>query len=152
MLGVALTLRREDSPTVLPFYALTMTEKNWYEGKTQGSVFIAPRGDHSLWLGTMQLESYDKNIGLSHPAVQRMLQECQTIYPPLKNINQDDLRVTVGIRPMRRGGPRLERDSHYPFLIHNYGHGHFGVNASWGCASTVLRILETKSPQFSSKY
>ena len=99
----------------------------------------------------MELESYDKNIGLTHPAVQRMLQECQAVYPPLKNINQEDLRVTVGVRPVRRGGPRVERDTRYPFLIHNYGHGSFGVNVSWGCASSVLRIMETKSSKFLSK-
>ena len=71
-----------------------------------------------------------------------MLQECQAVYPPLRSVDQKNLRLTVGIRPMRKGGPRVEQDPRYPFLIHNYGHGSYGVTLSWGCADEVFRIVD----------
>ncbi|KAH8926289.1 FAD dependent oxidoreductase [Atractiella rhizophila] len=65
----------------------------------------------------------------------------------------DDLDVIeagCGLRPSRHGGVRIEEDSNglkapdgvSVRLIHAYGHGGFGYQASWGTANEVLRILE----------
>jgi len=52
------------------------------------------------------------------------------------------LRFVAGIRPYRRGGIRIERESlGGKTLIHNYGHGGAGVTLSWGSAEEVVRLL-----------
>lgn len=62
----------------------------------------------------------------------------------------DIIRHSVGLRPLRDGGPRIEKDKvDGVSVVHNYGHGGFGYQASYGCAestvSLVKEVLETKS-------
>jgi len=50
----------------------------------------------------------------------------------------------VGLRPSRKGGPRIELQQ-LPLsqvVVHNYGHGGDGVVLSWGSARDVLALLE----------
>ena len=54
------------------------------------------------------------------------------------------LQESVGLRPCRRGGVRLERQQralHGLIVVHNYGHGGSGVTLSWGCAGEVVDIV-----------
>ena len=52
------------------------------------------------------------------------------------------LRERVGLRPFRKSGVRLEKEtlSDDRTVIHNYGHGGSGFTLSWGCAEEVLKI------------
>lgn len=43
----------------------------------------------------------------------------------------------VGLRPIRDGGPRVERVDD---VIHCYGHGGAGLTLSWGCAQRVVEL------------
>jgi D-amino-acid oxidase len=43
----------------------------------------------------------------------------------------------VGLRPARRGGPRVEAEG---AVIHAYGHGGAGMTLSWGCADEIVRL------------
>jgi D-amino-acid oxidase len=43
----------------------------------------------------------------------------------------------AGARPVRDGGPRVERDG---AVVHCYGHGGAGLTLSWGCAEEVVRL------------
>ncbi len=53
------------------------------------------------------------------------------------------LRLTVGNRPYRTGGMRLEREAlGEKTLLHNYGHGGEGFSLSWGCAQEISRLLQ----------
>jgi D-amino-acid oxidase len=47
----------------------------------------------------------------------------------------------VGLRPYR-SHVRLERDSHSPRVIHNYGHGGAGFTLCRGCAEDVAALIE----------
>jgi glycine/D-amino acid oxidase-like deaminating enzyme len=52
------------------------------------------------------------------------------------------IRTVAGIRPFRRGGPRLERqDLDGKVVVHNYGHGGAGYTLSWGSARVVVDLL-----------
>ncbi|HVU49636.1 MAG TPA: FAD-dependent oxidoreductase, partial [Polyangia bacterium] len=52
------------------------------------------------------------------------------------------VRTVAGIRPYRRGGPRLEReDVGGKTVVHNYGHGGAGYTLSWGSAAIVAELL-----------
>jgi D-amino-acid oxidase len=55
----------------------------------------------------------------------------------------DIIRHGVGLRPMRNGGPRIEKDQVEGVpVVHNYGHGGFGYQASFGCASMAVSLVE----------
>lgn len=57
-------------------------------------------------------------------------------------------RVTVGLRPGRRGGFRLEAEAlGSKWLIHNYGHQGFGVSLSWGSSEMAADLAPPLSGQ-----
>lgn len=89
----------------------------------------------------------------------RALALCPELAPPeiraIRKPTLDDILPHVisencGLRPARKGGIRLEvewvdgatvkRETNVP-LIHNYGHGGYGYQTSWGCADRVLELL-----------
>jgi hypothetical protein len=54
----------------------------------------------------------------------------------------DIIRHGVGLRPLREGGPRVEKDEVAGVqIVHNYGHGGFGYQASFGCAETAVSLV-----------
>lgn len=60
------------------------------------------------------------------------------------------LKVDVGIRPARYGGPRVEvqwfkrgNGKHEIPVIHNYGHGAKGILQHWGTAKEVSRLYNS---------
>jgi glycine/D-amino acid oxidase-like deaminating enzyme len=59
------------------------------------------------------------------------------------NLADDQIvRAVAGIRPYRRGGPRLEREAvRDKTVVHNYGHGGAGYTLSWGSATLVAELL-----------
>jgi D-amino-acid oxidase len=61
----------------------------------------------------------------------------------LQNLRDAARKEIVCVRPWRKSGVRLERDtSSRTFdLIHNYGHGGSGFSLSWGCAADVVGLL-----------
>ncbi|KAI9045270.1 FAD-dependent oxidoreductase [Aspergillus affinis] len=55
----------------------------------------------------------------------------------------DIIRHGVGLRPLRDDGPRIEADKiDGVAVVHNYGHGGFGYQASYGCAAEAVRLAE----------
>lgn len=48
----------------------------------------------------------------------------------------------VGLRPVRAGGPRVEGEVIDGIhVVHNYGHGGAGYQASYGCAIEVAKLV-----------
>ncbi len=57
------------------------------------------------------------------------------------------IRSTVGLRPYRNSGYRLESERlDGKQLIHNYGHGGGGMTLSWGTADQAVRRIEGNAP------
>lgn len=92
--------------------------------------------------------------------LERALKLCPELAPPevraIRAPTVDDLLPHVitegcGLRPARKGGFRLElewvdgakvkRTGRIP-VVHNYGHGGYGYQASWGCAKRVLELID----------
>lgn len=49
----------------------------------------------------------------------------------------------VGLRPVREGGPRVEKDKMDGIMVvHNYGHGGYGYQTSWGCAESAVALVK----------
>lgn len=59
------------------------------------------------------------------------------------NLADDQIvRTVAGIRPYRRGGPRIERvEVGGKTVVHNYGHGGAGYTLSWGSAQVAAELL-----------
>lgn len=57
--------------------------------------------------------------------------------------NLDVIRHGVGLRPYREGGVRIEREKIDGVeVVHNYGHGGWGYQASYGCSQGVVELVE----------
>lgn len=53
------------------------------------------------------------------------------------------IRHGVGLRPFRKSGTRIAREKILGLLVvHNYGHGGFGYQSSYGCANVARRLVE----------
>lgn len=50
----------------------------------------------------------------------------------------------VALRPMRQS-VRVEQDSRYPQLFHNYGHGGAGLTLSWGTAGHIANLVRANT-------
>lgn len=64
---------------------------------------------------------------------------------PKLNVSADRvIKETVGLRPFRKRGFRIEKESlGTKTIIHNYGHGGSGWSLSWGCAHLVSQLVAT---------
>lgn len=52
------------------------------------------------------------------------------------------IRHGVGLRPVREGGARVERERiDGVHVIHNYGHGGAGYQSSYGCAQAAVELV-----------
>lgn len=65
-------------------------------------------------------------------------------YLPKLRISMDRVvKETVGLRPYRTVGPRIEKeDLGSKTLIHNYGHGGSGWSLSWGSADLASQLVD----------
>lgn len=53
------------------------------------------------------------------------------------------IRHAVGLRPMREGGPRVEKEKiGGVWVVHQYGHGGYGYQASYGSAEVAMKLIE----------
>jgi D-amino-acid oxidase len=55
----------------------------------------------------------------------------------------DVIRHGVGLRPLREGGVRIEKEKiEGIWVVHNYGHAGWGYQGSYGCAERVLELVD----------
>ena len=53
------------------------------------------------------------------------------------------IRHSVGLRPLRLDGVRIEKEKvGETWIVHNYGHGGFGYQSSYGCAQAACRLAD----------
>ncbi|KAG2155505.1 hypothetical protein DEU56DRAFT_906697 [Suillus clintonianus] len=118
--------------------------------------------DTALLNGTYQKGNWDTSLDMS--VAKGIFERCSALEPCLKEKTKI-LRHTVGLRPDREGGPRVEverislplrrSDGLVPYVtehaeeeqqeipvIHAYGMGAAGYQRSWGVAIEVLSLLK----------
>lgn len=67
----------------------------------------------------------------------------QTI-PKLKLSKDRIIKETVGLRPFRESGPRVEKEMlNNKTIVHNYGHGGSGWSLSWGTGNQARNLVKT---------
>ncbi|WP_033344857.1 FAD-dependent oxidoreductase [Catenuloplanes japonicus] len=97
------------------------------------SLYIHPRSRDVVLGGTFEQGRGDVTPDPAEAAAIR--DRCIEAEPSLRDAPVIGSRI--GLRPTRRGGPRLERAGN---VIHCYGHGGAGMTMSWGCAEEVTAL------------
>lgn len=114
-----------------------------YDKSPLGCSYILPLSDLVVLGGTLEENNYNcKNDEIE---CEKIIARCSTLIPSVKNAKI--IEKSVGLRPCRRGGVRLEfehikNNKGDIKVIHNYGHGGSGVTLSWGCASEVVQLIK----------
>jgi D-amino-acid oxidase len=96
--------------------------------------YVHPRSADVVLGGTFEPGRWDLT---PDPAVsEEILRRTRALVPALADARV--LGVKVGLRPCRRGGPRVEREGR---IVHAYGHGGAGMTLAWGTADEVVRLV-----------
>nr|POF17909.1 d-amino-acid oxidase [Quercus suber] len=105
-----------------------------------------PGGGGTVLGGCLQRDSWDGKPDLALGA--RIIRRAVALDPGLLNGQQgvSVIRHGVGLRPMRDAGPRIEMEEvswqgNRVVIAHNYGHGGYGYQMSYGCAQEVVRLI-----------
>ncbi|KAI8621241.1 hypothetical protein BC830DRAFT_296345 [Chytriomyces sp. MP71] len=110
--------------------------------------YVIPREDGIVILGG----TYQKGNGsmeIDMKTADDIMSRCIAICPELVQGGRlpEIVEHSVGLRPARYGDCRL--DNQYlktstgmdVLFVNNYGHGGYGYQSSWGCASTVVKMI-----------
>jgi D-amino-acid oxidase len=96
--------------------------------------YVLPRPDVCVVGGTHQ--PGDTDLMPREAETRAILARARRLVPELEDAPV--VGVRVGLRPVREGGPRVEREGD---VVHCYGHGGAGLTLSWGCAVEVVRLV-----------
>lgn len=106
-----------------------------------GKTYIYP-GVHSVTVGGTRQEQ-DWRLQVDKGDTSSILERCGRLEPSL--VHAKVLDEWVGLRPSRRK-PRVEREllqmqGRIVPVVHNYGHGGWGVTLAWGTALDALGLV-----------
>ncbi len=114
-----------------------------------GITYIIPRGDGTVCLGGTRQEFVSNPLPDPH-TVKDIIASCTALDQGLKGAPV--IKTWAGLRPSRMGGVRVEASRvEGKILVHNYGHGGFGFQASWGCAQKVAMLVQSLQLSISAK-
>jgi D-amino-acid oxidase len=95
--------------------------------------------------GCMQHNNWESqpDPSLAVRIMKRAIDLCPELVPEGKGIEAlSVVRHGVGLRPMRTGSIRVQKEIISGVtVIHNYGHGGYGYQTSYGCAYAVEKLV-----------
>ena len=102
-------------------------------------------GGGTILGGCYQVGNWDSSVDLN--LATRIMQRAVDICPALTGGKGIDhlsvIRHSVGLRPLRTSGVRLEKEKiGGVWVVHNYGHGGFGYQSSYGCSQVAAKLTE----------
>uniref|UniRef100_A0A8D8R5Z8 D-aspartate oxidase n=1 Tax=Cacopsylla melanoneura TaxID=428564 RepID=A0A8D8R5Z8_9HEMI len=104
------------------------------------STYIVPNGYSITLGGTQQFGNYDYRV--DNYDTESILTRCSRILPQVKTYN-GPVESWVGLRPYRYC-VRVEHEKTANVeIIHNYGHGGYGVTSAPGSARSAVGVFET---------
>jgi D-amino-acid oxidase len=116
-----------------------LTESVRDQDNPEGYTYVHPRGGDVVLGGTFEAGVWDP--APDPAACEAIRRRCVALVPALAAARVIGYRA--GLRPVRHGGVRLERDG--AGIVHNYGHGGAGVTLAWGCADRVVELVDPSS-------
>lgn len=93
----------------------------------------------------MQIHNWDSQIdnNLATRIMTRAVDVCPALTDGRGIEYLDVIRHGVGLRPLRLGGTRIEKEKISDvWIVHNYGHGGYGYQSSYGCSQAVAGLIE----------
>ncbi|KAF2482918.1 hypothetical protein BDY17DRAFT_138259 [Neohortaea acidophila] len=116
------------------------------EGESESANIITRAGGGGTFLGgCLQFDNWDGNV--DPRLASRMLRRCVEVCPELVGKGQGTeglsvIRYGVGLRPLRRGGVRIDAvEVEGVKVVNCYGHGGAGYQTSWGSAEEVRKLV-----------
>lgn len=100
--------------------------------------------------GTILGGSYQKGNWESQPdpnLAMRIMKRAVKLCPELTSgggvEGLDIIRHGVGLRPLRAAGARIDKEKiDGQWVVHNYGHGGYGYQSSYGCSRKVVQLAD----------
>lgn len=86
-------------------------------------------GGGTLLGGSYQKGNWDSQVDLTlaNRIMKRAVELCPSLTGGKGPEHLSIIRHSVGLRPLRAGGPRLEKERiNGDYVVHNYGHGGYG--------------------------
>lgn len=124
-------------------YSISSTD----DGPDEAAYFMSrAAGGGTILGGCIQKGNWESQVD-PNLAI-RIMTRCVTLCPRLVGgqggiEKLDVVRHGVGLRPTREGGVRIESEViDGNIVVHNYGHGGFGYQSSYGCAQEAVRLIE----------
>jgi D-amino-acid oxidase len=108
------------------------------EDNPAGITYVHPRSRDVVLGGTFEPGRADTGPDPAEAAA--IVERCVALVPRLAGCRIRGERI--GLRPLRRGGPRVtaEPAAGGGRLVHAYGHGGAGMTLAWGCADEVAGL------------
>lgn len=95
--------------------------------------------------GSYQKGNWDAEVDpeLAVRIMERAVKICPALTDGRGIEHLDVIRHGVGLRPVREGGPRVEKERMAGvWIVHNYGAGGAGYQSSYGCAKRAVNLVE----------
>lgn len=119
-------------------------------GTSPMRITLAGGADTSTGGGTILGGCYQKgnwdpqpDPNLANRIMKRAVDLCPALTGGKGLEHLDIIRHGVGLRPLRLGGVRLEKERMDGFwAVHNYGHAGYGYQSSYGCSQVAVQLVE----------
>jgi D-amino-acid oxidase len=102
-------------------------------------------GGGTILGGCLQHNSWESqpDPNLAQRIMQRSIDLCPSLVPKTGKVAElSIIRHGVGLRPMRTGGPRVEKEKiEGNWVVHSYGHAGYGYQSGWGSAWEAKRLV-----------
>lgn len=102
-------------------------------------------GGGTILGGSYQKGNWESQVdpNLATRIMKRAVQMCPELTSGKGIEHLDVIRHCVGLRPVREGGTRIEKERiGDTWVVHNYGAGGAGYQSSYGCAEAAIVLVE----------
>lgn len=108
-------------------------------------VMTRAAGGGTIIGGSYQKGNWESQVdpSLAVRIMKRAVEVCPALTGGKGIEHLDIIRHGVGLRPVREGGTRIEKERiGDSWVVHNYGSGGAGYQSSYGCAQAAVDLIE----------
>jgi D-amino-acid oxidase len=107
-------------------------------------IMMRAAGGGTILGGSYQKGNWESQVdpNLAIRIMKRAVDPCPNLTggPGIEHL--DVIRHGVGLRPLREGGARVEKERVEDiWVVHDHGHGGAGYQSSYGCSQEVVRLV-----------